>query len=65
PLPHFDRVPAIQSGRLQGRRALAFDVGSPRQTRWPNAGEAPSVGAKAFCLLLAGPASGLSKSEPL
>ena len=43
PLPHFDRVPAIQSGRLQGRRALAFDLGSPRQTRWPNAGLNPWV----------------------
>ncbi|PJH87423.1 hypothetical protein CVG87_19395 [Pseudomonas sp. WCS365] len=30
----------------------------------PSLSEAPSGGAKAFCLLLTGPASGLLKSEP-
>ncbi len=31
----------------------------------PSLGEVPSGGARAFCLLLTGPASGLLKSEPL
>ncbi|WP_233098184.1 hypothetical protein [Pseudomonas carnis] len=39
---------------------LAFDLKRPVKPRWPNAGEVPSGGAKAFWLLL-----GLSKSAPL
>ena len=38
PLPQFDPVRHTHTGRLSGRRALAFDLEAPRQTRWPNAG---------------------------
>jgi len=37
---------------------------SSRREGTPSLGEVPSGGARAFCLLLTGPASGLLKSEP-
>ncbi|AEA70488.1 Hypothetical protein PSEBR_m1288 [Pseudomonas brassicacearum subsp. brassicacearum NFM421] len=50
--------------------AAAMDGPSRRPTEQcrregtPSLGEVPSGGARAFCLLLTGPASGLLKSEP-
>ena len=66
------RQAQAKAGRLSGRLALAFDLGArlnhagPNQCRipgMPSLGEGRSGGARAFCLLLTGPAFRLLKSE--
>ena len=66
------RQAQAKAGRLSGRLALAFDLGArlnhagPNQCRipgMPSPGEGRSGGARAFCLLLTGPAFRLLKSE--
>ena len=46
------------------RSPIKNQVGYQAASGMPSLSEAPSGGAKAFCLLLTGPASGLFKSEP-
>jgi hypothetical protein len=58
PLPHVDPIRFEKSGRLSGRLGLAFDFDLERPpnpcriTGTPSVSEVPSVGARAFCLLL-------------
>ncbi|OPG72213.1 hypothetical protein B1219_18910 [Pseudomonas ogarae] len=60
---------AVFASKLCSHRRNAVStknqVGYKAASGMPSLGEAPSGGAKAFCLLLTGPASGLFKSEPL
>ena len=46
------------------RSPIRNQVGYQAASGTPSLGEVPSGGAKAFCLLLTGPASGLFESDP-
>ena len=75
PLNHAGRSPIlIRRANRQGCRfsrtgpGMALCGGPPNQCRiagMPSLGEGPSGGARAFCLLLTGPAFRLLKSEAL